>query len=974
MAYTQVDVVLADYEAGSIYPDRTSGENGGNLQKNIANPLKDGVNGSDQVISYNFADSWWGGVHVQDFKEPVSLGIYPFVKMKILSDTAKSRKVELTLKDINDFEKSIEFTMPATSLSTGGGWSDVTFDFSSIAVNTPISLIKEIRIRVEVWKPAGKYYFDDIRFTGPSLTVSSSDKVTVFNEDFSNNAWNFPANTTIAALRTFEWGGSALTAPAKYYYATDSLRIGACEYAPNWSWAHGFAELYRNSVRPTLSRLNIKDIGISGLQNLSICYAIKWTSAPTSFSEAPTIEYSLDGTSWTAATTSSTLPSATETWAARVTHALSGALGTTMFIRMTNNTTGIFAVDSIKVDGNPAFVTSINVEAQDGVNAIDIDDATKQMVPNVLPSAANQNVYWSVSNGTGKATISSTGVLTPLKNGTVSVIARSLDLYGTVKDTQIVVLTNQRYPVTNIEVTGTGGVNTLTQKNQTLQMLVKYTPSDADTLDVTWSIDPTDADSATISSTGLLTAIKNSTVKVIATAKDASHVTGTMDVIITGQNKQVESVDITSDNTISSNHGTLALTATVLPTDADVQSVTWSIVSSDTDTASISGATLTAIRNGKVTVRATSDGNPTIYAEKEITISNQIVEPTAIIVKGEGNATSISSDKGTLQMSVDVSPTEAANTVTWSISSSDADTASISPTGLLTAKLNGKVTVRATSTIVNTVYGEKEITITNQSINVTSITVAGADITTNGGFSTMTATVAPTNATEQGVTWSVSDATIATIDATGKLTALKNGTVTVTATTKESGSTVAGTKVVAISGQLVKVTGITITAAGNATDITFLKGTLKLTESVLPADATDKTVTWTTSDATKATVAADGTVTAVANGTVIITATANDGSTKTGTISLTISGQTGIGSIIAGKLQIFPNPVIDVLNIENADEVKKVEIINSNGLVVKVVEIHTQSAAINVQSLKAGFYIAKAFTDRGICVSTFIKK
>ena len=84
----------------------------------------------------------------------------------------------------------------------------------------------------------------------------------------------------------------------------------------------------------------------------------------------------------------------------------------------------------------------------------------------------------------------------------------------------------------------------------------------------------------------------------------------------------------------------------------------------------------------------------------------------------------------------------------------------------------------------------------------------------------------------------------------------------------------------------VAVTGITL----DKTEASMIVGgeTLTLTPTVLPAEATDKTVTWTTSDASVATVA-DGVVTAVGAGTATITATANDGSGVTGTCTVTVS-------------------------------------------------------------------------------------
>jgi len=87
--------------------------------------------------------------------------------------------------------------------------------------------------------------------------------------------------------------------------------------------------------------------------------------------------------------------------------------------------------------------------------------------------------------------------------------------------------------------------------------------------------------------------------------------------------------------------------------------------------------------------------------------------------------------------------------------------------------------------------------------NVTGITVAGNSITTDGGTTQMAATITPANATIQDVTWSVSDPRIAIISPGGLLTAKRNGTVTVTATSNEPNSTITGSTQVSISNQVV---------------------------------------------------------------------------------------------------------------------------------------------------------------------------
>jgi len=81
------------------------------------------------------------------------------------------------------------------------------------------------------------------------------------------------------------------------------------------------------------------------------------------------------------------------------------------------------------------------------------------------------------------------------------------------------------------------------------------------------------------------------------------------------------------------------------------------------------------------------------------------------------------------------------------------------------------------------------------------------------------------------------------------------------------------------------VTSVSVTPA---TSTGAVGSTVQLTANVLPADASDKTGTWTSSDATKATVNSAGLVSRVATGTATITFTTTDGA-KTGTSAITIT-------------------------------------------------------------------------------------
>jgi|GEM_PF-1365526 len=143
-----------------------------------------------------------------------------------------------------------------------------------------------------------------------------------------------------------------------------------------------------------------------------------------------------------------------------------------------------------------------------------------------------------------------------------------------------------------------------------------------------------------------------------------------------------------------------------------------------------------------------------------------------------------------------------------------------------------------------------------------------------GGTGTLTATVTTADGakTTDPVVWTSSDPTVATVDSTGKVTALKDGTATITATA----GTKSATTTVTVSKNAVAATGITATP--NPANVTE-GSTVQLTAAVTPADATDKTVTWKSSDPTVATVSSTGLVTGIKAGTVTVTATNTAGNT-----------------------------------------------------------------------------------------------
>lgn len=188
---------------------------------------------------------------------------------------------------------------------------------------------------------------------------------------------------------------------------------------------------------------------------------------------------------------------------------------------------------------------------------------------------------------------------------------------------------------------------------------------------------------------------------------------------------------------------------------------------------------------------------------------------------------------------------------------------------------------------------------------VSSVTVSPSTIEVQKGTERQFgATVTGTNNPAQTVTWNVSgkNSIDTNIDASGLLAVSADETattLTVTATsTVDTGKSGTATVTVA-EASAVPVTGITVTGG---TSITTKDGTLQLAANVTPANATNKNVIWRIqSGSAYASINSSGLVTATANGTVMVRATAQDGSGAYGEKQVTISGQVGGGGTGGGS-------------------------------------------------------------------------
>lgn len=211
-----------------------------------------------------------------------------------------------------------------------------------------------------------------------------------------------------------------------------------------------------------------------------------------------------------------------------------------------------------------------------------------------------------------------------------------------------------------------------------------------------------------------------------------------------------------------------------------------------------------------------------------------------------------------------IEPPEVTNpTLTWE--SQNPEIATVSSAGVITAISPG--TTFITCTTSNGLKAQVMVTVLNPvekiELNYTELIVK------KGTVFFLSANVLPEDAVDRTVTWSSSDETICTVDQDGTVTANSTGQCIITAVSNDDHTIYAECRVTVTES----VAGITLNYREKTIDI---GETFVLKATVLPSDANDRGVTFTSSNPAVATVNADGLVTGVSGGTTIIVVRTND--------------------------------------------------------------------------------------------------
>ncbi len=379
---------------------------------------------------------------------------------------------------------------------------------------------------------------------------------------------------------------------------------------------------------------------------------------------------------------------------------------------------------------------------------------------------------------------------------------------------------------------------------------------------------------------------------------------------------------------------TVQLTATVLPDNTYDKTVTWT--SGDVSVATVSDkGVVKAVSVGTVTITVTTNDGSNLSATCKVTVNPTLV--TSITLSQTVASLHVGES---IQLSANVLPSDATDkTVSWT--SSDINTVTVED-GKITAVGVGSATIIAKAKDASGIVATCEVVV--KPIYITSLVVNPQTASMQVGETLqLTATYYPQNATDKTLIWTSSNPAVVTVSNDGKVSAIGDGTAIVKVATAD-GSNLSSTCKITVAPVL--VTSVQLSALEAALHV---GGTVELTATVFPENATNPVVIWATSDPSVATVV-DGKVTAVGVGTANITATTTDGTNLTSACKVTVTAipvesitlnQTVAELMVGDQLQltatVTPENATNKTLIWTSSNTE-VATVNENGLVTVVGE------------------------------------
>lgn len=497
-----------------------------------------------------------------------------------------------------------------------------------------------------------------------------------------------------------------------------------------------------------------------------------------------------------------------------------------------------------------------------------------QLVSTVLPeNAENKQVVWESSDPKIVSVNSVTGYITGVKEGSATITVKTL--INDISTDCIVNVSGKNILVSKI---------VLNEKRISLavgythSLTYQITPKNATENDLIFT--SSDSSVATVNQSGVIQGLKegNAIITVSSSnglAKDTTYVS----VYKKGASTVVDGEPIKTDNypkslTVSPQSlnlklgGSSQLIASVLPEKSNNQ-ISWSSTNSRVATVDSNGL-VSAVGMGSATIIARTINDITYNIN--VLVGNYSKELRSILVTTNYITLAVSNSK---QLAVAFTPADASNkNVFWT--SSNPSVATVDKYGVVKAISPGSTIIKATSEDGGyTDTATIEVINYNNIIEEKSIAFASSSYTVGiGSTKSLIPIITPSNATFKSVRFESSNPSIATVDENGVVRGLKEGTVSITATTNRNRLKATTTIIV----KYINATSVKV----NTTNVNLGKNeTFTLVATVLPSDATNKKVSYSVSNSNIATIDANGIITGKNTGTATITITPSEGNPAT---------------------------------------------------------------------------------------------
>lgn len=502
---------------------------------------------------------------------------------------------------------------------------------------------------------------------------------------------------------------------------------------------------------------------------------------------------------------------------------------------------------------SPVLIHVVNGLALDRKNVTLAVGATLQLTESHPDTEKPFTFSWT-SSDPARVTVDQNGLITALKttdgvqdviitltqtfsDGTMKRATCSVKVVTTVTDIKL------NYSTVNVEV------------DKTVTILATFTPN-VSTAPIKWlSSNPSIVNMSVANDNKSVVITGKTPGTTVITAVNAdNYVTASCTVKVVSPIKTI-ALDQTQ-LTVKLSKQEVKLKATYTPGDATSTDLKWSTSNASVAKVDNSGL-VTLVSAGTAIITVQPVYNPYLtMAQCVITVQQSTNGLTM-------SQTELTLEKGSSQnLTCTLTPANAYADITWK--SMDTSVATVSSTGRVTAVKTGKTYVIATT---ENGYSATCLVIVTEAASGITLDVYHLSLAVGKSYQ-VTAVPNPITSSEKTFTWTSKDTSIATVNASGKVTAVKSGETVILVKTKSGKVTYLYVNVYD------KVTGMKL----NYSKKTVIKGKkFTLKPIFTPANATNKKVTWKSSNSKVATVSSGGVVTGVRGGSAIITAVSQDG-------------------------------------------------------------------------------------------------